>query len=258
MVIFVSCVLQINCVIYKLCGPNKKIYATSDENLFDSLGVEDGCTMCVVVGSRSVVYADAFISYDWGVDNKQRLFVSNVNKELQLRKLDTWFDEDRSRNNSSTSKTDGIDNSKSFVAFITQSYIDKVSGFEDRESCKVSFLYALKKFGPKKLIPVIMESAVGHPSEWPGLIGEVFCNQEFIDMSEDVEMIGGDFYHDYAEKCDDLHNKILNVISHQWWNPSIDEQERRKDVDDSNDDEYYDNYDDHDEFDFWLTGKQEN
>ena len=66
--------------------------------------------------------------------------------------------------------SDGIDQSRFVIVFVTQKYIDKVAGRgskRDNDSCRLEFNYAASRKGGSNLIPIVMEDI----NDWNGPVG---------------------------------------------------------------------------------------
>lgn len=59
-----------------------------------------------------------------------------------------------------------IDQSQVVVVCITKSYIQKVEGINGKETAKIEFGYSCRRKGFDKIIPVILEEELVHPSKW--------------------------------------------------------------------------------------------
>ena len=132
---------------------------------------------------------DVFLSHNWGVDKLGRdnhWRVSRINKKLQNLGYQTWFDEDRLRGDIFEKMAEGIELTKSVIAFITQKYLDKVNGENASDNCKREFNYAVNKKTSSKIVPVIMERDMCDTSKWTGSLAFHLCNKLFIDMSGDL------------------------------------------------------------------------
>lgn len=100
---------------------------------------------------------EAFLSHDWGVDGGNHVAVTHVAAQLAKTGMKNWFDDERMHGNIVAQMTSGIDKSNIFVIFITQRYMDKVNGHDERDNCKIEFQYAFNRLGPQKMVAVVME-----------------------------------------------------------------------------------------------------
>jgi hypothetical protein len=153
------------------------------------------------------IVSDAFLSHDWGVGNANHILVSRINDELKRRNLVTWFDQDRMEGNILTKMTEGIDHSRCFVAFITKKYIEKVSSADERDNCKIEFQYAFNRFGPQRMIAVVVDSGARNSKEWTGLVGAALGSHLYVSLYEDSSP------EKFSLKCDELNNRILSLIA---------------------------------------------
>jgi len=119
---------------------------------------------------------DAFLTHNWGSDTKGRdnhqrviRFKNELQKQPGIGNL--WLDEERMTGNIMEQMSNGIDQSKLVIVFITQSYINKVAGRGPKgkkDNCYLEFTYAAMK---KDLIAVVMEESCSDPSKWDGPVG---------------------------------------------------------------------------------------
>ena len=75
-----------------------------------------------------------------GRNNHKR--VSAINNALKEVGITTWFDDERMYGNIVRQMTNGIDNARIVIAFITKDYINKVRGEGGNgpsDNCKVKF-----------------------------------------------------------------------------------------------------------------------
>ena len=82
-------------------------------------------------GGGSGMAFSAFLTHDWGTDEKGRdnhARVAAVHTALTAAGLRCWFDEEQMQGDINSKMTSGIDNSAVVVAFITSRYTTKVSG----------------------------------------------------------------------------------------------------------------------------------
>ena len=109
--------------------------------------------------------------------------VSVINKALQKRGLNTWFDEDRMEADSIDDQmTSGIDNTEVVLVFITERYIGKVGGSNLGDNCKKEFNYA--QLHQKGMIAVVMEEACYDKKKWTGPVGMYLGSVLFISFAD--------------------------------------------------------------------------
>ena len=157
---------------------------------------------------------DVFLTHDWGrymvngVEVKNHALVSRISKELQRRRLRTWFDEEQLKGNIIDQMRKGINNASGVLVFVTERYIDKVSGGNGKDNCKMEFGYAHSTKGASKMLAVVMEQSCKNTSKWRTL-GFVLGSHLFVDFSnpqiwENEQM--------FQAKMDELYQKILGLI----------------------------------------------
>jgi hypothetical protein len=78
-----------------------------------------------------------FISFDWGEEtrdypNQKR--VMKIAEELRNRGLRIWLDKDQMSGDMKNKMTTGIENTKCFLAFITDNYHNKVLNKDNRDN----------------------------------------------------------------------------------------------------------------------------
>ena len=108
-----------------------------------------------------------FLSHAWSKDEQDRdthARVSKINRWLNDKWIDTWFDEKDLHDDITRAMTSGIDNTKCVVVFITKRYIEKVNGTNPNDNCKREFEYAERTKGVDKLVSVVFEPAAREPA----------------------------------------------------------------------------------------------
>ena len=103
---------------------------------------------------------DIFLSHNWGKDetgrdNHER--VSIINKELQKIGYQTWFDAEHMRGGIAEKMSQGIEETKGVVVFITRWYHDRVNSMNASDNCQLEFNYASRKKTRLKMVAVVME-----------------------------------------------------------------------------------------------------
>eukprot|EP00551_Chaetoceros_affinis_P006372 CAMPEP_0203683248 /NCGR_PEP_ID=MMETSP0090-20130426/47422_1 /ASSEMBLY_ACC=CAM_ASM_001088 /TAXON_ID=426623 /ORGANISM="Chaetoceros affinis, Strain CCMP159" /LENGTH=288 /DNA_ID=CAMNT_0050552383 /DNA_START=680 /DNA_END=1547 /DNA_ORIENTATION=- len=136
---------------------------------------------------------DAFLTHNWGRDsmdrdNHQRVirFKNELQKQPGIGNL--WLDEERMTGNIMEQMSNGIDQSKLVIVFITQSYINKVAGRGPKgkkDNCYLEFTYAAMK---KDLIAVVMEESCSDPSKWDGPVGLNLCGNLYYSFNNDSDL----------------------------------------------------------------------
>ena len=131
-----------------------------------------------------------FLSHNWdtdelGRDNHRR--VSIINKELKRMGYQTWFDEDRIRGDIDDRMTEGIENTKCVIVFMTQKYHDKVNGNVPDDNCRLEFSHAKRIKKSDKMLAVVMEPCMTKAKEWKGQVGMYLGGKMYTNMSKDVK-----------------------------------------------------------------------
>jgi hypothetical protein len=137
-------------------------------------------------------------------DNHNR--VERINTDLKQRNIVTWFDADRLSGDVLAQMTSGIDHTKAVVVFITERYMNKVNGDDNRDNCKFEFEYAFRTLGAGRIIPVVMEDRMRNTRNWKGVFGGSLGGMLYIDMvSDDPEV--------FAARMVDLRKRIVLTIN---------------------------------------------
>ena len=114
---------------------------------------------------------------------------AQVNEALQRAGVKTtWVDEQRLDSDLNSEMSDGIDQSKLVLIFVTRAYIEKVQGYGRRgpdEACKAEFEYALRRHGVKRMLAVVMDPECRDTSSWTGAVGFRLGSQIYHDLSGD-------------------------------------------------------------------------
>jgi len=121
--------------------------------------------------------SDVFLSHNWGQApahaNHQRVNV--VNTFLTSRNITTWFDGEKLKGDLRFMMRHGIENALIFCVFITDAYIDKISGGNQLDNCYYEFMYAVEhvKQSNKKyrsILPIVMEAKYKEKANWTGAL----------------------------------------------------------------------------------------
>jgi hypothetical protein len=102
-----------------------------------------------------------FMSHDWGLESEgypNHKRVIRIDEELRKRGLRTWLDVDQMSGDIRNRMTEGIDNTKCFLAFITDNYYNKVNNKDNRDSCRFEFNYAFTHKGGTNMLAVMGRS----------------------------------------------------------------------------------------------------
>eukprot|EP00045_Choanoeca_perplexa_P015696 m.200876 g.200876 ORF g.200876 m.200876 type:complete len:369 (+) comp17056_c0_seq12:144-1250(+) len=139
----------------------------------------------------------AFMTHDWGAGNVNHERVVELAKNLQRCGLPVWIDEQEMTGDIATKMCKGIQDSDTVVVCLTERYMKKVNGDNDKDNCKLEFDYAASHHGKSKLIPVVMEKAVCDTHAWTDSIGMYLNGTVYVKMwdEDDVEIGGDGFRH---------------------------------------------------------------
>ena len=130
-----------------------------------------------------------FLSHNWGKDDSGRdnhARVSLINKELKTRGYHTWFDADRLTGDIVQKISQGIEQTKGVLIFITRRYLEKVAGEDPSDYCQLEFEYATRNKTKSKMIAVIMEKCMKNPFKWTGSVGMHLGGKVYVDMTGDL------------------------------------------------------------------------
>ena len=133
---------------------------------------------------------DLFLSHDWGKDELGRsnhYRVSLINRGLQELGYQTWFDDECMEDHIGENMSEGIEQTKGVITFITRRYHDKVNSKNYKDNCKIEFDYASRTKTTSKMVAVVMERGMCDTSNWTGLVGSHLGGHMYVDMSGDVE-----------------------------------------------------------------------
>ncbi|GBG26226.1 Ankyrin repeat and KH domain-containing protein 1 [Hondaea fermentalgiana] len=125
---------------------------------------------------------DAFVVHYWGVNSTDHDSVSEVNTKLvQAGKL-TWFDEERLIDNASYQLVNGAARSQKAVVFVTRRFMKEVNK-RRADYCKQAFTVACHTFGPKRIIPVVLDADMLDSASWKGALQGWLLQENVIDFS---------------------------------------------------------------------------
>ena len=133
---------------------------------------------------------DVFLSHNWGRDESDRnnhYRVSLINRELKRRGYKTWFDEDEMAGNIAERMSEGIEQTKAVIIFLTRKYYEKVNGKNALDNCKREFIYAVQRKTPAKILVVVMEECMRDTGTWTNLFGFYFSSRLYVDMTDNLE-----------------------------------------------------------------------
>ena len=130
-----------------------------------------------------------FLSHNWGEDDSGRdnhYRVSLINKELKKLGYQTWFDADRMTGDIVKQMSQGIEQTEGVLVFITRRYLEKVTGENSSDNCKLEFEYATRNKTNSKMIAVVMEKCMSNSHEWTGAVGMHLGGRIYVDMTGDL------------------------------------------------------------------------
>ena len=153
--------------------------------------------------TEAIARYNTFLSHDWGVDGGNHIAVQHIAAQLKKIGLHYWFDDERMQGNVVSQMTSGIENSNTFIVFITQRYMDKVNGHDERDNCKIEFQYAFNRLGPQKMVAVVLERELRDTKRWSGHIGAALGSHLYIDMVDAL---------DNAEVMESQAKKLLDLV----------------------------------------------
>ena len=133
---------------------------------------------------------DVFLPHDWGKDisgrnNQDR--VALINEELKKIGYQTWLDTERITGGIAKKISEGIEQAKCVIVFITCRYHEKVNSLNARDYCHLEFEYASRKQTKLRMVAVVMEKCMCDTEIWSGLIGMHLGGEMYVDMSGDLE-----------------------------------------------------------------------
>ena len=112
-----------------------------------------------------------FLSHDWGLESDgypTHKRVLRIDEELRKRGLRTWLDKDQMHSDIHRRMTEGIDNTKCVLAFITGRYYNKVNTSDRLDNCRYEFDYAFSQKKDTCMQAVVMEESMKKNLPWKG------------------------------------------------------------------------------------------
>ena len=146
---------------------------------------------------------DAFITHEWGENKASHFFAMKINDFLKAKGLVTWFDEEKLEGNVQEKMTRGIDNAQAVLVCITPRYMQKVSGDNAGDNCKLEFGYASLRKTASKMLGAVVDPTVRDPTKWTGPVGMVMGPQMYVDLSDPAL---------FEEKMNEVYNRLLGII----------------------------------------------
>ncbi|CAK9079767.1 LRR and CARD domains-containing protein 3) (Nucleotide-binding oligomerization domain protein 3) [Durusdinium trenchii] len=129
---------------------------------------------------------DVLVVYDPGLDATGRSVddrVGDIAERLRRKKLTVWVDKEENMNvDPQLALVRGIADCCVVVAFLTHSYLDKITEDEDDTVQQSQFLYA-KALRP--VIPVLLEKGVGAKARKQEVVRSCLSSDAWIDMTSD-------------------------------------------------------------------------
>ena len=126
--------------------------------------------------------SDIYISYN-STDKTTQERVLLINNALKKRGIRTGLHEEALKRDSSFI-SNGIENCKMVVAFITEQYIQNVNGGRAEDICRTEFAYASRRKDSRMILPVILESSLHNKNMWVGPVGSMLSSSPYIDFSD--------------------------------------------------------------------------
>lgn len=146
---------------------------------------------------------DAFITHEWGENKANHFFAMKINDFLKAKGLVTWFDEEKMEGNVKLKMTRGIDNAQAVLVCISPRYMQKVSGDNAGDNCKLEFDYAsLRKTG-SKMLGAVVDPTARDPTKWTGPVGMVLGPQIYVDLSDPSL---------FEVKMNEVYDRLLAII----------------------------------------------
>ena len=185
--------------------PKEKVSLLSaplQENIqFEKYADSEGTVSLADLEKIVCMKSDIYISYN-STDRTTQERVLMINNALKKRGIRTGLTEEALRRDSKII-SNGIDNCKLVVSFITEQYIQKVDGGSAEDVCRTEFAYALRRKDPTMVLPVILESSLHNKDLWVGPVGSMLSGSPYIDFSNRNE---------FEAKIDELCTVILKRI----------------------------------------------
>lgn len=132
---------------------------------------------------------DVFLSHDWGIDEKGRDNhdrVSIINHKLDELGYRTWFDEEKIMGDIDDEISEGIEQTKCVIVFMTRQYHNKVNSRDPYDHCRLEFNHAKRMVSIDKMVAVVMEPCMTEAKKWTGQIGMYLGGKMYINMSKDL------------------------------------------------------------------------
>lgn len=134
---------------------------------------------------------DTFLSHDWRTKGNHAKVMRIANELHKKHCISSWIDAEHLRGGVLARRIiRGIDQSRVFVCFLTESYCEKVAA-ENKDNdrafgdwCFVEFHGALNLKTTKYMLPVVMEKSLLDTTKWQSpLIRGVLSGKTYVDMT---------------------------------------------------------------------------
>jgi len=145
-----------------------------------------------------------FLSHDWGIDgNNHPHRVKQINEALKSRGLITWIDDENIVNDIDRKIIDGIDHTECMIVFLTENYVRKVDGKNDKDYCQREFNYGFEKLGKDKILVVVLDESLKDRSKCGSTIPFNLGSVLYVDMTETSSS---------DNSLDSLYQRILKIV----------------------------------------------
>ncbi len=161
------------------------------------------CAPALTGGKKTHV----FLSHDWGIDGNNHHRVKQVSEALKSRGLVTWIDEERVVNEIDDKIIDGIDHTECMLVFVTENYVRKVNGGNEKDYCKREFNYGFEKLGKDRILLVVLDGSMKDSNQW----GKILFNLGSV-LYVDMSMTYDSSSPQAKELMDGLYERVVKII----------------------------------------------
>lgn len=98
------------------------------------------------------------------------------------------------------------------VVFVTENYVKKVNGTNDKDYCKREFEYGFQVFGRQKMIAVVLDDVMKDKKRWEGLVSFNLGPTLYCDLSMIFGSPSNLSEARANEAINGLHDKIMKAI----------------------------------------------
>ena len=81
-----------------------------------------------------------------------------------------------------------IEQSAIAVVFVSSGLVQKVDS-DDDDNCKSAFDHCVRRLGPKKMIPAVLEAKMQNVATWAGPVGAILGKSQSIDATEAADKV---------------------------------------------------------------------